>query len=135
MIIVKSIINIGRASFTSIILIAMAPTLSHASADDVKCDVATQQLVQHYIKDFKKIFNKEISDTPKMHQHLQSLCEKGKADANEEFKKGKYNIMSAAMAVDFKSSMDQTVPDNYKPIIKQYESVAYMYGYVNWFVN
>lgn len=109
--------------------------MCQASADDVKCDIAADQLVTHFDKDFKKVFTKE-SKAKEMRPFFYEMCEAGKVDANTQFRSGKYNITSAAMGVDLQSAMKmREVDDNYKPIVTQYASVAYMYGYVNWFVN
>ncbi|MEG0867689.1 MAG: hypothetical protein RSG77_11610 [Hafnia sp.] len=106
-----------------------------SSADDVNCSQTSQQLNGHFVKDFKKVFN---ADTPfkTMEPFFKEMCEAGKVDANNQFRAGKYNITSASMGVDLQASMKMgNVNDNYKPMVKQYASVAYMYGYVNWFVN
>ena len=128
----------GRSRLSLCLLsfsIAMFPTLSHANANDVKCDLAADKLVAHFAKDFKKAFNKD-SKAKEMKPFFVKMCEAGKVDANKKFKAGKYNITSAAMGVDYISSMKMSgVNENYKPMISQYASVSYMYGYVNWFVN
>lgn len=106
-----------------------------ASADDVNCNFASQQLNEHFNKDFKKVFNSE-PPFKSSQSFFKEMCEAGKIDANTQFRAGKYNITSASMSVDLQASMKMgNMNDNYKPMAKQYASVAYMYGYVNWFVN
>lgn len=116
-------------------LTLIASFTASASADDVNCNTAAQQLVTHFAKDFKKVFNKEIPAN-EMSPFFLKMCEAGKTDANKQFREGNYNVTSAAMGNDFQSAMMLgKVDENMKPMIKQYASVAYMYGYVNWFVN
>ena len=127
-----------RTNLTALFLVALSmATTAHASADDVKCDNAASMLIAHFDKDFRKVFNSDYKDKLKdydLNAYFYQMCEKGKATANTHFRSGKYDISSTAMSIKLQLSRSE-IDENYMPMFTQYSAVAFMYGYVNWFVN